>query len=284
MAKPSVTLPPIQYRRTPPSLLDKLLKPIRAPFKEILGGPALENCVRQFVDCGRVQVEFFLPEASFGSDDGYPDHINLAHDAFNDISRGDKRTQHEIIKLGISNWKYGRPRLQPSRFLPVPQDPYVIVTAYWQLERVKNDIALETGNTEMLEQYLKDDYHAYLESEGGRNWKIRARTQEEMEPRGWDQESIDEEIAIQLFDSPKQYERMQYNDTTWLRYNWAPRQNYPKALNYTCVLTPSVLLTVSFSLTEMTGASLKHWWSPLVEDSEILMQGVKLHYRDLPKN
>lgn len=276
MAKPSLTLPPLQYRRTPPSLLGKLLKPIRAPFREILGGPALEHCTHRLVDCGPVRVEFFLPDADFGSDDGYPDAINLATDSFTDISRADKRTNHQIIKLGVSNWKYGRPKLEMSRFLPIPQEPYVIITAYWQLEQIKSNIRLEVGNTALLEQYLHDDFVSHLENEGGLNWKVRTRTQAEMEPRGWDQESIDDKVAGQLFDPPKIYEPKSYNGTTWLRYNWAPRANYPKALNYTCTLTPDVLLTFSLALTEMIPGSLKHWWSPVMEDSEILMQGVKL--------
>lgn len=232
---------------------------------------------------GQSGLSSFLPDADFGSDDGYPDTIDLATDPFTDISMGDKRTKHEIIKLGVSNWKYGRPKLELTRFLPIPQEPYVIVTAFWQLERIKNGIQLEVGNTALLEQYLRDDYHSHLESAGGINWKIRTETQAEFEGRGRPQQFIDKDIAVQLFEGPKEYQPLEFNGTTWLRYNWAPRHNYPKALNYTCVLTPEFLLTFTLTLTQMLPASLKHWWSPLVEDSEILMEGVKLHYKELPK-
>lgn len=283
MAKQSVLLPPIQYRRTPPSLLDRLVRPLRAPFKEILGGPALEHCAHRLVDCGTVDVEFFLPAPSFGGGTRFPDKLDLNNPPPMETTIGDPRTGHEVIDMGVSNWKYGRPKLELSRFLPIPQEPYVIVTAFWQLERIKNGIQLEVENTELLEQYLHDDYDAYMENEGGLNWKVRTRTQKEMEPRGWDQESIDEEIAIQLFDPPKHYEPTVFNGITWLRYNWAPLQNYPKALNYTCVLTPEFLLTFTLTLTQMIPGSLKHWWSPLVEDSEILMQGTKLHFKELPE-
>ncbi|MCX2783654.1 hypothetical protein OQJ46_11725 [Microbulbifer thermotolerans] len=280
MAKLAATIPPVRYRRTPSSFLKRLTRPFTAPFREILGGPDLEHCDHRRVDCGVVDVEFFLPAASFGGEAEYPTNVDLKNIPAPEMAY-EYRTEHDILRLGVSNWKYGRPKLEPTRFLPVPQGPYVIVTTSWQLERIKNSLRLEVGNTAMLEQYLTDDYYAHLESEGGRNWKIRARTQNELEPRGWDQESIDEQIATQLFDPPKNYESMMFNGVNWLRYIWAPRQNYPKALSYTCVLTPSFLLTVSFGLTEMTAASLKHWWSPLVEDSEILIQGVKLHYKNL---
>jgi len=282
MAKLAATLPPIRYRRTPPSFLKRLTHPFIAPFKEVLGGPNLEHCDHRRVDCGVVEVEFYLPASYFGGGSKFPESVDLENNPTPQIAYND-RTGHDILRLGVSNWKYGRPRLEPTRFLPIPQDPYVIVTTFWQLERVKNGLCLEVGNMAMLEQYLMDDYYAHLESEGGQNWKIRAETQAELEPRGWDQESIDEQIAIQLFDPPKRYEPLVFNSAGWLRHIWAPRQNYPKALNYTCALTPQFLLTVSFDLTEMTGASLEHWWSPLVEDSEILMQGVKLHYKDLPQ-
>jgi len=282
MAKLAATLPPVRYRRTPHSFLKRLTHPFIAPFKEVLGGPNFEHCDHRRVDCGVVDVEFYLPIASFGSESKFPMSVDLSNNPTLETAY-EYRSEHDILRLGATNWNYGRPRLEPTRFLPIPKDPYVIVTTSWQLERIKNSLRLEVGNTAMLEQYLRDDYYAHLESEGGRNWKIRAETQAELEPRGWDQESIDEQIAIQLFDPPKSYEPLVFNNASWLRHIWAPRQNYPKALNYTCALTPQFLLTVSFGLTEMTGASLEHWWSPLVEDSEILMQGVKLHYKDLPQ-
>ena len=283
MTKLAVTIPPVKYRRTSPSLLKRLTRPFTAPFREILGGPDLNHCAHRKVNCGVVDVEFFLPAASFGGEAEYPANVDLKNIPAPETAY-EYRTEHDILRLGVTNWKYGRPKLEPTRFLPIPQEPYVIVTTSWQLERVKNGLALEVGNTAILEQYLKDDYYAHLESEGGRNWKIRTRTQTELEPRGWDRESIDEQIAAQLFTPPKNYEPLCFNEVNWLRYIWAPRQNYPKALCYTCALTPSFLLTVSFGLTEMTGASLKHWWSPLVEDSEILVQGVKLHYNRLPQS
>lgn len=283
MAKSFVTLPPVQSRRTAPSWMDRLARPLTAPFKDVLGGPALEHCAHRHVHCGTVDVEFFLPAPSFGGGTQFPDRVDLSDESRLDASLGDLRTAHRVIELGVSNWKYGRPRLELSRFLPVPQEPYVIVTAFWQLERIKNDIQLEVGNTSLLEQYLRDDYHAYLETEGGMNWKIRTGTQAEFEGRGRPQRFIDQDIAVQLLDPPVAYEPLDYNGTTWLRYNWAPRANYPKALNYTCTLTPDYLLTVSLALTQMIPGSLKHWWSPLVEDSEVLMQGTKLHFKELPK-
>lgn len=283
MAKLAATIPPVRYRRTPPSLLKRLTRPFTAPFREILGGPDLEHCDHRWVDCGAVDVEFYLPAASFGDSAEYPVSIDLNNSPTPETAY-EERTKHKILRLGVTNWKYGRPKLEPTRFLPIPQEPYVIVTTSWQLERVKNGLCVETGNTTILEQYLQDDYYAHLEAEGGRNWKIRTRTQAELELRGWDQESIDKQIAAQLFTPPQNYEPLCLNEVNWLRYIWAPRQNYPKALCYTCALTPSFLLTVSFGLTEMTGASLRHWWSPLVEDSEILVQGVKLHYNRLPQS
>lgn len=284
MADPNRIPPDVVYRRGPQPFLKRLAQPLTAPFKQIQGGPALEHCAHRVVDCGTVDVEFFLPAPSFGGGTRFPEKLDLDNPPQMEPSIGDQRTAHKVIDLGVSNWKYGRPKLELSRFLPIPQEPYVVVTAFWQLEQIKNNIQLPVGNAQLLEQYLRDDYHSHLESVGGINWKIRTETQAEFEGRGRPQQFIDKDIAVQLFEGPKEYQPLKFNGTTWLRYNWAPRHNYPKALNYTCVLTPEFLLTFTLTLTQMIPGSLKHWWSPVVEDSEILMQGVKLHYKDLPKS
>ncbi len=148
----------------------------------------------------------------------------------------------------------------------------------------ENSIQLEIGNIAMLERYLRDDYVAYLESEGGRNWRTRKRINEEHGPSGRNssQDLIDSFIDSWLWEAPSTYTALDLNGQNWLQYNWAPKQNYPKSLLYTCVLAPDTLFTVRFHLAQMIGGSLKHWWSPLVEDTELLMQGVKVYYKNLP--
>lgn len=262
MAKLDVEIPPVKYRRGKQPLLKRLLNPFKAPFTEVLGRPNLQDSIHQRVDCGHLEAEFYCPRAAMGHSDDYPEEVDLNNDRLFDRTNIDERTSHKLLKLAGSNWGYAPPRLHLSRFLPVPQEPYIIVTAFWNLERVKNGIQLDVGNMEMLEQYLRDDYYAFLESEGGHNWTVRKNEYEEMGPSGRNapQEVIDSFIAAQIHTPPRAYETLSYNGQPWLRYRWAPRQNYPDGLIYTTALTPNTLFTVYFSLTEMLGGCLKHWW------------------------
>jgi hypothetical protein len=284
MSKPNIEIPPVRYRRGNKPLLKRLIRPVTAPFTDVLGGPNLNNCTYHHVACGSLDIEFFRPHAAWGARDGYPRHVLLNDDAVFDRDDCDDRTGHHFLKLGGSNWTYREPKLAANKLLPIPREPYVIVTAYWQLERVKNGIQLQVANTEMLEQYLRDDYFAHLESEGGKNWETRKKFHEEYGPNGRNspQEMIDSFIASWVWKAPATYTVLAFNNQPWLRYNWAPKLIAPASLLYTCILTPTTLFTVRFHLAEMTPNSLKHWWSPVVEDTELLMQGVKVHYKELP--
>jgi hypothetical protein len=285
MSKAKVAIPPVRYRRGNKPLLKRLIHPFKAPFTEVLGGPNLDNCTHHNVDCGPLDVEFYMPRAAIGGNQAYPREVNVNREsAFVKSGVKQDRTNHYVCELGVSNWAYREPKLSANKLLPIPREPYVIVTAYWQLERVKNGIQLQVANTEMLEQYLRDDYFAHLESEGGHNWKVRKNEYEEMGPQGRNapQEVIESFIATQSWSPPQAYKLLNFNGHAWLQYNWTPMVIAPQSLLYTCVLTPDTLFTVRFSLVEMTPNSLKHWWSPVVEDTELLMQGVKIHYKELP--
>lgn len=279
MTASSRTPATVGSKRRKQPLARRLVQPFVAPFREKQGGAALDECEHRQVDCGTCTLEFYLPKPRFGVGPGDPDTVNLDRDESFPESAGEKRTDHAMVCLGASNWNYSRPKFEVTRLLPIPQEPYVTVTAVWQLERVKNGIQLESGNLNQLEQYLRDDYYAFLESEGGDNWEIRKEIQQDLgaRGRGWSQEEIDDEIAPQLIAAPASYEVQTFNGTSWLRYCWAPKQQYPRALYYTCLVAPNTLLTVSFNLTEMVGSSLEHWWEPLLADAEALLQGTAVH-------
>ena len=148
-----------------------------AAFHYPQGGIPQARVKPRQVDCGPLMLSFLEPSAAYGEsgDKTVLDRVSLDAGAFTGVNYDDRRAYHKTIELAISNWIYHLPRWRLSRLIPIPglNPPYAVITAYWQLEQVKHGIRLKLDDMAMLEDYLRHDYTAYFESEGGRNWKMR---------------------------------------------------------------------------------------------------------------
>lgn len=261
-------------------------KRVTAAFNAPRGGVPAAAVVPRRIDCGPFVLSFLEPAAAFGEGMGTPDpdHVNLDANGFTPTEAPNARANHQAIWLGISNWIYHLPRWHSSRIFPVPHPPYAVITAHWQLERVKHDIQLKPDDMAMLEDYLRHDYVAYLESEGGPNWKVRAEAYNGKTLGGdpLPQYRIDEDIAYGLLSPPLNYVPLISNGIPWLRYIWAPRPALPNTLNYTTVLLPDVLLTVCFHITRMNSEPWEDWWDLFMEDCEILVKTITCQRKELP--
>ena len=213
-----------------------------------------------------------------------PDHVSLDDSAFTETDLNDSRACHKTIRLGLSNWIYHLPRWHSSRVYPVPHPPYAIITAHWQFERVKHGIQLRPDDTSMLESYLRHDYTAYLESEGGPNWKVREKAYKGKTIVGdpLPQYQIDDILECDLWAPPQSYETLTCNNLHWLRYLWDPTQGMPDTLNYTTTLLPDVLLTVDFHIARMNSEPWEDWWDLFQEDCENLVKTITCQRKELP--
>lgn len=173
--------------------------------------------------------------------------------------------------------------MHASRLLPIPHEPYAVITAHWRLELVKHDIQLKLDDMHMLENYLRHDYVSYLESEEGPNWKVREEAYNGTTLSGdpLPQYRIDDILKNRLQNPPSTYEVMTSNGLHWLRYLWEPA-GIRNTLNYTTTLLPDVLLTASFHITHMNSEPGADWWSLFLEDCEILVKTIACKRKALP--
>lgn len=258
-------------------------KQATAGFLHPQGGIPTARVVPREVDCGPFILSFLEPSSAFAESTEDLDRVSLDADAFSRANLGDWRAFHRTIELGISNWVYQLPRWDTKRILPIPHPPYAVITAYWQLERVKHDIQLEPDNMGMLEDYLQHDYISYLESEGGPNWKVRddAYNGKTLLGDPNPQHEIDDILECYLQNPPSNYEVLKNNGLQWLRYLWEPT-GIRNTLNYTTILLPDVLLTTSFHITHMDSEPGADWWSLFLEDCEILVKTIACQHKTLP--
>ncbi len=280
MTKPPPPIAPIQRRPQP------WYKRVTAAFRAPQGGIPAARVIPRRVDCGPFILSFLEPSADFGEGMGTPDpdNVNLDDGAFTGTNLDDSRAYHQIIKLATSNWIYHLPRWHRSRIYPVPHPPYAVITAHWQLERVKHGIQLKPNEVTLLEDYLRHDYTAYMESEGGPNWQVRDNAYKGNTIGGdpLPQYQIDDIVSNGLLSPPLSYESRTCNGLHWLRYVWAPRPTMPDALNYTTTLLPDVLLTVNFHIVRMNSEPWEDWWELFLEDCEILVKTIACQRQELP--
>lgn len=264
------------------------LRTMIAPFKPLRGGPLLDDCTHQHVDCGSVDIDFFLPRAYFGTG-SRPSRIDLEDEKSFSGRASKERAEHAYAKIGGSNWSYYGPFWDIKRYLPIPQGPYAIITPIWQIERVKHGMRLDVGDMGGLERYLREDYELFLESEGGRNWELRRDVKEEfktMHPEDA-QAIIDYQLKHMLLSPPDTYETLLFNGLPWLRYVWneQPGRSLPTAFNYSRTLSDRSILTVYFGITYMSsggGRDYARWRKTFLRDSEALMGGLTITPKCLP--
>jgi hypothetical protein len=280
MSKPPAPTTP--FKRRPQPWYKRVTSALNAPRGGVTGAPV----VPRRIDCGPFVLSFLEPAATFGEGMGTPDpdEVNLDAGAFTLTEAPNARANHQVIWLGISNWIYHLPRWHSSRIFPVPHPPYAVITAHWQLERVKHDIQLKPDDMAMLEDYLRHGYVAYLESEGGPNWKVRedAYNGKTLGGDPLPQYRIDEDIAYGLLSPPLNYVPLIGSGMHWLRYVWAPRPALPNTLIYTTTLLPDVLLTVDFHIARMNSEPWEDWWDLFLEDCEILVKTIACQRKELP--
>lgn len=238
------------------------------------------------MDCGPFVLSFLEPAAAFGEGMGKPDpdRVSLEADAFAGTAIDDSRAYHRTIDLASSNWIYHLPRWHTDRFIPGPNPPYAVITACWQLEHVKHGIRLKLDDMVMLEDYLRHDYTAYFESEGGPNWKVRDEAYKGKTISGapLPQYQIDDIIEYRTLSPPLGYEPQTFNGIHWLRYLWAPRPAIPDTLIYTTTLLPDVLLSATFHVTRMNPLPWEDWWDLFLEDCENLVKTIACRRKELP--
>ncbi len=280
MTQPPLPIAPFQRRPRP------WYKRVTAAFRAPQGGIPMTQVKPRRVDCGPFTLSFLQPSAAFGEGMGTPDpdNVNLDNDAFTETNISNSRAYHRIINLATTNWIYHLPRWHGSRIYPVPHPPYAVITAHWQLERVKHGIRLKPDDTTLLENYLRHDYVAYLESEGGPNWKVRddAYKGKTISGAPLPQYQIDDILESSLRTPPLSYEPLTCNGMHWLRYLWDPMQGMPGALNYTTSLLPDMLLTVNFHIARMNSEPWEDWWELFLEDCEILVKTIACQRQELP--
>jgi hypothetical protein len=276
-------------RRLSSSWLVRKLRAMIAPFKPLSGGPLLDDCTHQHVDCGSVDIDFFLPRAYFGTG-SRPSRIDLEDEKSFSGRASKERAEHAYAKIGGSNWSYYSPFWDINRLLPIPQDPYVIITAIWQIERVKRGLTLEVGDMAGLEHYLRQDYDMFVD---GMNLELREINRKDYE-KFYSLETEESQdffenhvIKPQLRSPPEAYETLLFNGVPWLRYAWneQPGRSLPTAFNYSRTLSDRSILTVYFDITYMSsggGKDYARWRKTFLRDSEALMGGLTITPKCLP--
>jgi hypothetical protein len=272
------TTPAHPFARRPPSWYRRLTAAFHAPQ----GGPPEAEVIPHRIDCGSLVLRFPEPLSVYGSGPADPDQIDLDDGEFAISELDVDRTCHPTIELAVTAWIYKLPRWHYARALPIPIPPYADITAHWQLERVKHGIRLKPGDSAMLEDYLRHDYIAYLESEGGPNWKVREEAYKGKTLAGdpLPQYRIDYEIEHGVWSPPEDYAPLVCGPLHWLRYFWNPHGR-PRAIHYTTALLPDVLLTACFRIGD-THSEWEAWWNLFQEDCENLVKAIVCERKSLP--
>ncbi len=257
---------------------------IQRSLPVLRGGPDFGDSSLHKVDCGAAIIEFLAtrspidgpgskaPPTRVELDSPPPELMEMAPES---------RTGHSRIVLDAANWMYGGPWWRCG------QEPYVIVTQTWKIERVKSGLSLDTANLEELKEYLAQDYEAYFESEGGPNAEVRREAYEvfgkrdgpiELHERG-----IKAFINSRTLALPSDFKLKRISETDWVRFTWEPKfKGQPKAIFYCTMVNANNILTVGFSLVRMTPDSETYWLKTALEDIDRVMTGTTVKYRSLP--
>lgn len=248
------------------------------------GGPDFHNSDQHTVDCGSMLIEFYVPANHINVPGPAPLHRDIDLSAPPEKlcrTEHDYRTEHKAVKLKAATWPYWGPWWRCGN------EPYVIVSPNWKIERVKGNISLEPGNLEHLQDYLEEDYLKYFEGEGGPNHRVKREAYDffSSRPRPIEEyaNDIKNRIEARARKLPDDYKLETFGDMKWLSYTWAPNYRWlPDKLFYSCLLDAYHILTVTFHLTEMVAGFREAWMPRVWEDAEKVMTGTKVHYRELP--
>ena len=255
---------------------------IRRSLPILRGGPDFANSILYKVDCGAATIEFLVPHSPIG---GFsyrrpPAQLDLGAPPPELMEKAsEERTGHSRIALNAANWMYGGPWWRCG------QEPYVIVTQTWTIERVKNGLTLDPANLEALKAYLAQDYEAYFESEGGPNAEVRRKAYECFEQRDGPieryKEDIESWVKVGSRTLPSDYTQRRIADTEWVRYTWEPKfKGQPNDIHYSTLVDPKNILTVGFCLTRMTPGTDTYWLKTALKDIEQVMTGTTVkHHR-----
>lgn len=256
---------------------------IQRSLPVLRGGPDFGDSSLHKVDCGAATIEYLATRSPIDGPGSKapPTRVDLDSPASELLEKADEsRTGHTQIALDAANWMYGGPWWRCG------QEPYVIVTQTWTIERVKSGLSLDTENLDELKEYLAQDYEAYFESEGGPNAEVRRKAYERFEKREGPIEIYESDIKNWIKAGsrtlPSDYTLQRIAETEWVRFTWAPQfDEQPYAIYYCTLIDPKNILIVSFSLTRMTPGSDAHWLKTALRDIERVMTGTTVKYRSL---
>ena len=256
---------------------------IRRSLPILRGGPDFGDSSLHSVDCGAATIEFLATRSPIDGPGSKspPTQVNMDSPPPELVEKApDSRTGHNRIVLDAANWMYGGPWWRCG------QEPYVIVTQTWTIERVKNGLTLDPANLDELTAYLAQDYEAYFESEGGPNAEVRRKAYECFEQRDGPIElyerSINDFIKAGSLTVPSDYTLRRIVDSEWVRYTWEPKfKGRPRAIFYSTMINANNILNVGFSFVRMTPGTDAYWLKTALKDIEQVMTGTTVKHRRL---
>lgn len=256
---------------------------IQRSLPVLRGGPDFGDSSLYEVDCGTATIEFLATRSPIDGPGSKvpPTQVNLDSPPLELMEKAsESRTGHSRIVLNAANWMYGGPWWRCG------QEPYVVVTQTWKIERVKGDLSLDTENIEELKEYLAQDYEAYFESEGGPNAEVRREAYEIFEKRNGPIElherGITAFIKSRTLTLPSDFKLKRVAEMDWVRFTWEPKfKGQPKAIFYCTMVNAKNILTVGFSFVRMTPDSETYWLKTALKDIDRVMTGTRVKYRSL---
>jgi len=259
--------------------------------KEPLGGPDFDDCEYFQLDYGLLELEVYAPRSHITPNRrNEPNLIDLRSaeakiikSKYDNSKYYKKRNEHRYISELPVAWSY---RPKPKRFSM--NEPYVVLTANWQVQLIKNPELAFIHKPESLQNYFDEYYDNYYNGEGGPNWQCHKDTMEFYNPLNISNEERDKLIKAQLKrkmrTSPDDYEVTCINEIHWLKYSIKNTINILEKVLFSVQVSPEHMLTVSFNLTRLTPGVEDKWLPSVLKDIDKIMQGTYIHWKELGSN
>ena len=257
----------------------------------LIGCPDFDDCEHFLLDYGAIKLEVYVPKSFMPRPpENQPTTIDLRtpeakllNSEFDNSKYYAERNEHKNISKFPAAWSYC-PR--PKRF--TSNEAYVVVTANWQIQLIKNPELAFIHKPESLQNYFDEYYDNYYNGEGGPNWQCHKDTMEFYNPLNISNEERDKLIKAQLKrkmrTSPDDYEVTCINEIHWLKYSIKNTINILEKVLFSVQVSPEHMLTVSFNLTRLTPGVEDKWLPSVLKDIDKIMQGTYIHWKELKSN